>query len=1526
MNPRFIRPPERHGLYRREYERDSCGVGFVCSIRNQPSHRTLQAGVEILLNLVHRGAVGANPTTGDGAGILMQIPDRLLRSCRRLGFDLPPPGDYAVGMLFLPQGDSLRDRACEMFAASLAEEGLELLGWRDVPCSSAHLNDEVKASEPVVRQAFIGRPPGLAPETFDVRLYVAKRLFEHRVRDRTDRAQFEADPAGVYLVSLSARTVVYKGMFLADQLDPYYPDLVDSGCESALAIVHQRFSTNTFPAWSLAHPYRMIAHNGEINTVRGNINNMLARQHSISCERFGDELAKTFPLLDEGLSDTGTFDNALELLVAGGYSIAQAMAMMIPEAWQGNGLMDARRRAFYMHHAAMMEPWDGPALVAFTDGRQLGAMLDRNGLRPARYIVTADDRVVMASESGVLDVAESDIVRKWRLEPGRTLLIDLEQRRIVEDDEFKRDLAEARPYRNWVAASQIELASLPDVAGNGRDGIPVAELARLQKAFGYTAEDLKFVLEPMVIDGAEPVGSMGDDSPLAVLSSRPRPLASYFRQEFAQVTNPAIDPIREEMVMATGTYLGARPNLLSVNSSPVGRLLALETPVLSESEFARVRGISELTDGEIVAHTIDITYPAADGPAALEPALDAICDLAADQAGFGAAVLILSDRAAGPDRIAIPALLALSAVHHRLIDSGDRTRVGLVVDTASAREVHDFAVLAGYGAEAVCPYLAYATIRSMPMRVDKPPAAGERMENYRRAVRKGLLKVMSKMGVSTYQSFCGAQLFEAVGLGERLIDKYFCRSISQIGGIGIGDVARESHAWHGQAYGESADETLDCGGEYAYRVGGEGHLWTPDSVSRLQQAVRTDSYATYEQYAQLINEQSEQLMTLRGMMSIRAASEQLPLEEIEPASEIVRRFSTGAMSFGSISWEAHTTLAIAMNRIGGKSNTGEGGEDPRRFLPLANGDSMRSAIKQVASGRFGVTAEYLANSDMMQIKIAQGAKPGEGGQLPGHKVDAGIAAVRHSVPGVGLISPPPHHDIYSIEDIAQLIHDLKNVNPDGDVSVKLVSRYGVGTVAAGVAKAKSDHITIAGHDGGTGASPLSSIKHAGTPWELGLAETNQTLVLNDLRSRVVLQVDGQIKTGRDVVIGALLGADEFGFSTAPLVAQGCVMMRKCHLNTCPVGIATQDPQLRRKFAGEPEHVVNYFFFVAEEVRREMARMGIRRFDDMIGRVDLLARRPTSHPKARQLDLGMILKYPEAPREVGRFHSQRQDHGLELSLDSKLMPQLDAAIAGRERAELDIGISNANRTFAAMISGAIAKRHGHAGLDDGSITIRATGSAGQSFGAFLARGVTLKLVGDTNDYCGKGLSGGTIAVMPPDVGRAGADIIVGNTCLYGAIDGSCYFRGVAGERFAVRNSGAAAVIEGAGDHCCEYMTGGTVVVLGAVGRNFAAGMSGGVAYVLDSDGSLESLCNRSMVDLEPLSDQIAADSHLGRSDTDILRELLRAHHEHTRSPLASAMLKDWNTWTGRFVKVMPREYRRALQAMAAEPEAQSVSAA
>ena len=1248
MNARFFRPPERHGLYRREYEHDACGVGFVCSIRNQASHRILQSGVEILLNLVHRGAVGANPTTGDGAGILMQIPDRLFRAAR-LDFELPPAGDYAVGMLFMPQGDSLRERAAEIFAASLAEEKLPLLGWRDVPSCNSHLNDEVKASEPVVRQVFIGRPADMEPDTFDVRLYVAKRLFEHKVRDRKDSVQFDADPAGVYLASLSTRTVVYKGMFLADQLVPYYPDLTDSNCESALAIVHQRFSTNTFPAWSLAHPYRLVAHNGEINTVRGNINNMLARQHSISCERFGDELAKTFPLLDEGLSDTGTFDNALELLVAGGYSVAQAMAMMIPEAWQNNELMDAGRKAFYMHHAAMMEPWDGPALVAFTDGRQLGAMLDRNGLRPARYLITADEQVVMASESGVLDVPEADIVRKWRLEPGRTLLIDLEQQRIVEDEEFKNKLAESRPYRNWVAESQIDLAGLPDVAGNGRDDIPVADLARLQKAFGYTAEDLKFLLEPMAVDGTEPVGSMGDDSPQAVLSQRPRPLADYFRQEFAQVTNPAIDPIREEMVMATGTYLGARPNLLAVNSKPAGKMLALDTPVLSEAEFARLRGINELTDGEIVAQVIDITYPAADGPEALEPGLDAICARAADQAASGSGLLILSDRAASSERIAIPALLALSAVHHRLIESGDRTKVGLVVDTASAREVHDFAVLAGYGAEAVCPYLAYATIKNMPMRMEKPPAAQERMENYRKAVRKGLLKVMSKMGVSTYQSFCGAQLFEAVGLGEKLVDKYFCRSVSQIGGIGVDDVARTSHVWHEQAYGSCAEEDLDCGGEYAYRIGGESHLWSPESVASLQHAVRSESYSTYEEYARLINEQSEQLMTLRGMMDIRAANQQLPLEEVEPASEIVRRFSTGAMSFGSISWESHTTLAIAMNRIGGRSNTGEGGEDPRRFVPMASGDSMRSAIKQVASGRFGVTAEYLANSDMMQIKIAQGAKPGEGGQLPGHKVNAEIAQVRHSVPGVGLISPPPHHDIYSIEDIAQLIHDLKNVNPDGDVSVKLVSRYGVGTVAAGVAKAKSDHITIAGHDGGTGASPLSSIKHAGTPWELGLAETNQTLVINDLRSRVMLQVDGQIKTGRDVVIGALLGADEFGFSTAPLVAQGCIMMRKCHLNTCPVGIATQNPALRRKFAGKPEHVVNYFFFVAEEVRREMARMGVRKFDEMIGRVDLLVRRPVTHPKARQLDLSMISSIRKRPRRSDAFIPSARSTALKMPL-------------------------------------------------------------------------------------------------------------------------------------------------------------------------------------------------------------------------------------------------------------------------------------
>ncbi len=1511
------KPPHgKTGLYRPEFEHDACGVGFVCDVHNKARHDIVIDGAQILNNLIHRGAAGADPTTGDGAGILMQLPHELFSEVAPC--DLPEPGRYGVGMCFLPQGEGDREAIRGILEGKLRDAGLDVLGWRKVPVESGLLNDYVHSYEPVIEQVFVSRPESMPQDMLELKLYLTRRWVSQEAKRK---GLAKDDPAGYYIPSMSSRTIVYKGMFLADQLVPYYADLSDTRAKSAIALVHQRFSTNTFPSWKLAHPYRVIAHNGEINTLRGNINNMLSRQKSVSNSMFGEDLQTILPLVADGLSDSGTFDNCMELLMVCGYTPAEAAALMIPEAWQGNPEMEAGRKAFYEHHAIMMEPWDGPALIAFTDGRQIGALLDRNGLRPARYVETADGRVVMASEVGVIDVPEAEITHKWRLEPGRMLLVDLERGRIVGDDEAKSELAGSRPFAEWVGKYQIPLSELPETPEGSLPESPgPEEILCLQQAHGYTSETLKFILEPMVSDGQEPVGSMGDDSPQAVLSDRPRVLTDYFRQEFAQVTNPAIDPIREDLVMGTNTYLGRRPNLLEPNTEPEHSILRLDSPVLDEDELRRVVDVEKLSGGRMRTVTLDVTHPVSDDDDALERAIEGLCDRAEECASSGVSVIVMSDRTTSAERVAIPAVLALSAVHHRLIYAGLRTRVGLVSDTAQAREVHDFAVLIGFGAEAVCPYLAYWTIGRLRLR-NGDKELGERIASYRKAVNKGLLKVMSKMGVSTIQSFCGAQLFEAVGLGDALIDRYFCRAISQVQGIGIHEVAAEALEMHSMAYGKGTSRRLDDGGEYAWRERGERHLWTPDSVASLQHAVRANDAATYDEYSRLINEQAGRLMTLRGMLRLKEAAKPLPLDEVEPAKEIVRRFSTGAMSFGSISREAHTTLAIAMNRIGGKSNTGEGGEESDRFVPLENGDSMRSAIKQVASGRFGVTAEYLANSDMMQIKIAQGAKPGEGGQLPGHKVDVNIARVRHSVPGVGLISPPPHHDIYSIEDIAQLIHDLKNANPDGDVSVKLVSRYGVGTVAAGVAKAKSDHITIAGHDGGTGASPQSSIKHAGTPWEIGLSETHQTLLLNDLRGRVCLQVDGQVKTGRDVVIGAMLGADEFGFATAPLVAEGCVMMRKCHLNTCPVGIATQDPRLRAKFAGKPEHVVNYFFFVAEEARKLMASLGIARFDDLVGRADLLEFvAPEGHPKASKLDLSVALERPDVPDSFARFNCQRQDHGLERALDMRLLDKALPAIEGGERVVIDTEVTNANRTVGTIISSKIAKRHGHAGLPDDTLTVNATGSVGQSFGCFLAKGVTLNLVGDANDYCGKGLSGGIVALRPADVGREdGRNIITGNVNLYGAIGGEAYFRGVAGERFAVRNSGAHAVVEGAGDHCCEYMTGGTVIVIGPVGRNFAAGMSGGVAYVHDPDGTFEGFCNTSMVTLERPTGEVTEVSHMGESDRSILRRFLEAHAERTGSPKARALLDDFEGTLAATVKVMPDEYRRALGELARAEE-------
>jgi len=1534
--------PSRTGLYDPVNEHDACGVGFVAHIRNRKSHAIVAQGLQILKNLEHRGATGYDSLLGDGAGILIQLPDEFLRAemaCQ--GVELPPAGQYGVGMIFLPRNVESR-RACEAaIERAIRYEGQILLGWRDVPVDNRGLAQAAKDLEPVIRQVFVAGGEGVADtDSLERKLYIIRKEAGHRVQ-----ALKLPDGKRFYVPSMSARTLVYKGMLLADQVGEYFLDLRDERLISALALVHQRFSTNTFPTWDLAHPFRMIAHNGEINTLRGNVNWIRAREHGISSPLFGEDLQKIWPLIYDGQSDSASFDNALELLVMGGYSLAHAMMMLIPEAWAGNPLMDEERRAFYEYHMALMEPWDGPAAVAFTDGRQIGATLDRNGLRPARYLVTDDDLVVMASESGVLPIAEERIVKKWRLQPGKMLLIDLEEGRIVDDDEIKRQLASAKPYRRWIERSRHYVDDMPEVRSAERLAAPLLDL---QQAFGYTQEDIKFILEPMAINGEEATGSMGNDSPLPVLSNRNKPLYNYFKQLFAQVTNPPIDPIREEIVMSLISLVSPHPNLLGIHETEPTPRLEVHQPILTPADMAKIKQIDALTKGAFRARVIDITTPAAEGPRGMSEALYRVCMQAEHAVGEGDSVIVLSDRAVDARRAPIPSLLACSAVHQHLVRAGQRTNCGLVIETGDARETHHFALLAGYGAEAIHPWLAFESIAAMAPSLPGKPAAYDCQKRFIKAIGKGLMKVMSKMGISTYQSYCGAQIFEAVGLSSDFVSRYFTGTPTKIEGIGLKEVALEALNTHAAAFGSDPvlAAALDCGGEYAFRVRGEEHMWTPDAIAKLQHSTRTGKYETYQEYAAIINDQTRRHMTLRGLFELKPAGPPVPLSEVEPASEIVKRFATGAMSLGSISTEAHATLAIAMNRIGGKSNTGEGGEDPRRFrkvdagatvgsvvgtnrverdIPLKEGDSLRSAIKQVASGRFGVTIEYLTNADQIQIKMAQGAKPGEGGQLPGHKVSEYIGFLRHSVPGVGLISPPPHHDIYSIEDLAQLIHDLKNANPNASISVKLVSEVGVGTVAAGVSKAKADHLVIAGHDGGTGASPLSSIKHAGTPWELGLAETQQTLVLNRLRGRIRVQVDGQMKTGRDVIVGALLGADEFGFATAPLVVEGCLMMRKCHLNTCPVGVATQDPVLRKRFSGQPEHVVNYFFFVAEEARQIMAEMGIRKLDELIGRADLLdMRKGVDHWKARGLDFSRIFYMPTVPAEVARLHCERQDHGIDKALDCRLIEQALPALERGERVVIDTPVKNLNRTVGTMLSHEVARRYGNAGLPDDTIRVRLTGTAGQSFGAFLARGITLELTGEANDYVGKGLSGGRIVVKPPEAfrGEPRENIIVGNTVLYGATDGEVYFRGVAGERFCVRNSGAQAVVEGTGDHGCEYMTGGTVVVLGATGRNFAAGMSGGIAYVFDEDGAFEKRCNLSMVALEkvPPAGAQAGDTLLHRNEADEtqLMRMIEAHARATGSEVARRILADWTNCRAKFVKVFPHEYRRALTELAAKP--------
>lgn len=1540
---------QEHGLYAKSHEHDACGLGFVAHIKGEKRHDIVLGALKILENIDHRGAVGADPLMGDGAGILIQIPDQLYREeMAKQGVELPPAGEYGVGMVFLPKEHASR-LACEQeLERAIKAEGQVLLGWRDVPVNrDMPMSPAVREKEPIMRQVFIGRGSDvIVQDALERKLYVIRKTASAAIQNLGLKHSKE-----YYVPSMSSRTVVYKGLLLADQVGVYYNDLADERCVSAIGLVHQRFSTNTFPEWPLAHPYRYVAHNGEINTVRGNYNWMVAREGVMASPVLGEDLKKLYPISFAGQSDTATFDNCLELLTMAGYPISQAVMMMIPEPWEQHEAMDERRRAFYEYHAAMMEPWDGPASLVFTDGRQIGATLDRNGLRPSRYVVTEDDLVILASEAGVLPVPDSKIVRKWRLQPGKMLLIDLEQGRMIEDDELKANVVNTKPYKQWIENLRIKLDQV-EVPADFVAPAKTSELPLLerQQAFGFTQEDIKFLLAPMAKNGEEGIGSMGNDSPLAVLSSKNKPLYNYFRQMFAQVTNPPIDPIREAIVMSLVSFVGPKPNLLDINQVNPPMRLELQQPILDFEGMAKLREIEKHTHGKFKSATIDITYPLSWGREGVEAKLASLCAQAVDEIKGGANILIISDRHLSATQVAIPALLALSAIHQHLVREGLRTTAGLVVETGTAREVHHFAVLAGYGAEAVHPYLALETLVDMHKDLSGDLSADKAIYNYVKAIGKGLSKIMSKMGVSTYMSYCGAQLFEAVGLNSATVEKYFTGTASRVEGIGVFEIAEETIRNHLAAFGDDPvlATMLDAGGEYAWRARGEEHMWTPDAIAKLQHSTRANNFSTYKEYAQIINDQSKRHMTLRGLFEFKFdPSKAIPVEEVEPAAEIVKRFATGAMSLGSISTEAHATLAVAMNRIGGKSNTGEGGEDPKRYrnelkgipikqgetlasiigkeqvesdIELRDGDSLRSKIKQVASGRFGVTAEYLVSSDQIQIKMAQGAKPGEGGQLPGGKVSDYIGMQRYSVPGVGLISPPPHHDIYSIEDLAQLIHDLKNVAPHADVSVKLVSEIGVGTIAAGVAKCKSDHVVIAGHDGGTGASPWSSIKHAGGPWEIGLAETQQTLVLNRLRGRIRVQVDGQIKTGRDVVIGALLGADEFGFATAPLVVEGCIMMRKCHLNTCPVGVATQDPELRKKFTGKPEHVVNYFFFIAEEVRQIMAQLGIRKFDELIGRTELLdTRQGVEHWKAQGLDFSRLFAQPAVPADVARFHVEKQDHLLDKALDVKLIERCQPAIQNGESVRIMDVARNVNRSVGAMLSGAVTKVHPE-GLPDDTIRIHFEGTGGQSFGAFLCKGITLNLTGEANDYTGKGLSGGRVIVRPSHEfrGESVRNTIVGNTVMFGATRGEAFFAGVAGERFAVRLSGATAVVEGVGDHGCEYMTGGTVVVLGKTGRNFAAGMSGGVAYVYDEDGQFAKRCNTASVKLEKVlpHDEFVASVprgvwHNDQSDEQQLRALIEAHSRWTGSKRARDLLDNWAAARAKFVKVFPTEYQRAL---------------
>jgi glutamate synthase (NADPH/NADH) large chain/glutamate synthase (ferredoxin) len=1540
MNSHIMQPPKAVGLYDPSFEHDACGVGMVARLDNTPTHEVISRAITALENLEHRGASGADPCTGDGAGILMQMPDELLRAV--VGFELPPPGAYGVLMCFLPTDTATRERLEGLLERTVREEGQRLLGWRDVPICEEHTGEVAGACRPVIRQLFVGA--GAAQESdrdaFERKLYVIRRICE-----------LTAEEPGLYIASSSSRTINYKGMLISYQLAAFYSDLRDERTKSALALVHSRFSTNTFPSWELAHPYRVICHNGEINTVMGNVNWMRARESELRSELFGEDLEKILPVVSLGNSDSASFDNVLELLMLAGRSLPHAAMMMIPEAWRDREDLPEYLKGFYAFHSCVMEPWDGPASVAFTDGRVVGATLDRNGLRPGRWVETTDGHVVLGSESGLLDIPPEQVRRLGRLQPGKLFLVDLERGRIVEDEEVKREVATHRPYGEWYARNAVHFSELPPSHEVTLSDQP---LRLRQRAFGYSQEDLRVLLAPMAIDAAEPVGSMGNDLSLAVLSDQAPPLFSYFKQLFAQVTNPPIDPIREEIVMSLATSMGNERNLFDETPEHTHKLL-LDQPILLNRELETLRHV----DHDVyAARTIDITWPVAEGPAGMSKAIGRICRQAREAIAERVNIIILSDRQLGPRRAPVPSLLAVAAVHHHLVLQGTRLRAGIIVESGEPREVHHFATLIGYGASAINPYLLLETLDQMVLtgRIlragadgeQEPMGAAQAAQNVVKAIGKGLLKTISKMGISTIQSYRGAQIFEAVGLERELIDTHFTGTASRIGGIGLEVLATEALERHARAYpagGRSLDSLLPVGGVYAWRRDGEHHMWNPETIALVQHAVRaangdvgaalkgdreayeavreSPAFEKYREYARAVNEDAARRATLRGLLQIgtggrgsgsQPGGREISIEEVEPASEIVKRFCTGAMSLGSISREAHETLAIAMNRLGGRSNTGEGGEDPSRFTPDANGDRRRSAIKQVASGRFGVTIHYLVNADELQIKMAQGAKPGEGGQLPGYKVDAYIGSIRHTTPGVGLISPPPHHDIYSIEDLKQLIYDLRCANPQAQVSVKLVSEVGVGTVAAGVSKANADRVLIAGHDGGTGASPLSSIQAAGVPWEIGLAETQQTLLLNDLRSRIIVQTDGQLKTGRDVVIAAMLGADEMGFSTAPLIATGCIMMRACHLNTCPVGIATQDPELRKRFKGTPEHVVNFFFFVAEEVREILASLGLRSLAEATGRVDLLGVADAiDHWKARGIDLTHILTHIDLADGAPRRRVESPPEVLKDALDWELVERSRPALERREPVRMALPIRNRNRCVGGILSSHIARRYGAEGLPEDSIVVDFEGSAGQSFGGWLAPGVTFTLHGDANDYAGKGLSGGVFAIRPREgMGehfKAEQNVIVGNTVLYGATAGRAFFRGLAGERFAVRNSGARAVVEGVGDHGCEYMTGGRVVVLGATGRNFAAGMSGGVAYVLDEDGTFAKRCNMGMVGFEVPS----------AADALELRAMVEEHQLRTGSPVAARVLAEWDELLGggAFVKVMPHDYKRVLSELAEE---------